>query len=408
MDWHQLHGVEDRLRKVDWDFYGYTTSNHLADLHWYPATFIPQVPAVLIQALTSEGDTVLDPFCGSGVALVESLRLGRNAIGVDCGALACFVSNVKCGIVCGDHSNLLSTVEGFVEELRANTSVSQQAELHPFRSQALTYDDLQAQLDIFLQTRPWLTEWYHRETLEDLFRLKLKIDDIDEPLVRDLLTVCFSSILRSISSQTKSWGHIADNVKPRHLQLKKVFPRFIAQLAKVRRGLEELAPHEAIKDSISFEVHNRDARNMDFMLSESIDLVLTSPPYPKMTDYALSQRLTYYWMGWDIEHSRKMEIGARRKRWQRTFDSDYLQDVDTVIQESRRVLKPNKCLCLILPLFSSVEEGRHGLITKAVGSVEAQGFSEMFKLTRTIPRKRRRHNWPSLDKEQIFIWRKER
>ena len=29
------------------------------------------------------GDTVLDPFCGSGTTMVAALRTGRNSIGVD-------------------------------------------------------------------------------------------------------------------------------------------------------------------------------------------------------------------------------------------------------------------------------------------------------------------------------------
>ena len=29
------------------------------------------------------GDTVIDPFCGSGTTLVAALRTGRNSIGVD-------------------------------------------------------------------------------------------------------------------------------------------------------------------------------------------------------------------------------------------------------------------------------------------------------------------------------------
>lgn len=37
----------------------------------------------IIPVLTNPGDTVLDPFCGSGTTLASALRLGRNAIGFD-------------------------------------------------------------------------------------------------------------------------------------------------------------------------------------------------------------------------------------------------------------------------------------------------------------------------------------
>ncbi len=39
----------------------------------YPAKFIPQLAARLIRELSSEGDTMVDPFMGSGTTAVEAL-----------------------------------------------------------------------------------------------------------------------------------------------------------------------------------------------------------------------------------------------------------------------------------------------------------------------------------------------
>jgi DNA modification methylase len=41
------------------------------------------VPSHYLLSVSKEGDIVLDPFCGSGVTVIESLKLGRKAIGVD-------------------------------------------------------------------------------------------------------------------------------------------------------------------------------------------------------------------------------------------------------------------------------------------------------------------------------------
>jgi hypothetical protein len=45
--------------------------------------------------LSSIGDTVMDPFAGSGTTLVEALRLGRNAIGIDANPLSELICRVK-------------------------------------------------------------------------------------------------------------------------------------------------------------------------------------------------------------------------------------------------------------------------------------------------------------------------
>lgn len=43
----------------------------------------PQVPRNLILKYTSEGDVILDTFCGSGTSLIEAKLLNRKAIGID-------------------------------------------------------------------------------------------------------------------------------------------------------------------------------------------------------------------------------------------------------------------------------------------------------------------------------------
>ena len=43
----------------------------------------------------SPGDTILDPFCGSGTTLVQANELGINAIGIDVSEFNSFISNLK-------------------------------------------------------------------------------------------------------------------------------------------------------------------------------------------------------------------------------------------------------------------------------------------------------------------------
>ena len=50
----------------------------------------------LISHYSTAGDIVLDPFCGGGVTVVESLKLGRRAVGVDANPLATYVTEMEC------------------------------------------------------------------------------------------------------------------------------------------------------------------------------------------------------------------------------------------------------------------------------------------------------------------------
>lgn len=61
----------------------------------YPARFSPEFARQAILAFTKPFDCVIDPFVGGGTTLVESLALGRHAIGIDVNSLAYFTSLVK-------------------------------------------------------------------------------------------------------------------------------------------------------------------------------------------------------------------------------------------------------------------------------------------------------------------------
>jgi len=59
-----------------WSFPGERARGHLAP-------FPLELPRRLIRMFTFEGETVLDPFCGSGTTLEAAYRLGRRGVGVD-------------------------------------------------------------------------------------------------------------------------------------------------------------------------------------------------------------------------------------------------------------------------------------------------------------------------------------
>lgn len=65
------------------------------DIYRYPARFSPIFVRKAIELFSQPGDTVFDPFCGGGTTIVEALRLGRRAVGLDVSSLAAFISRTK-------------------------------------------------------------------------------------------------------------------------------------------------------------------------------------------------------------------------------------------------------------------------------------------------------------------------
>jgi len=59
-----------------WNITGASTRNH-------PAPFPLELASRLVRMFSFQGDTVLDPFSGTGTTMVASLRHGRNSIGID-------------------------------------------------------------------------------------------------------------------------------------------------------------------------------------------------------------------------------------------------------------------------------------------------------------------------------------
>ena len=46
-------------------------------------SFTLELATRLVRMFSFTGDTVLDPFCGSGTTMIAALRKGRNSIGVE-------------------------------------------------------------------------------------------------------------------------------------------------------------------------------------------------------------------------------------------------------------------------------------------------------------------------------------
>jgi hypothetical protein len=80
------HTVADRLAAVDWDFRARVAHSDIEGIHPYPAKFVTELPAALLDIVPIQaGTAVFDPFCGSGATWSKAsgaafLRLGSTSI----------------------------------------------------------------------------------------------------------------------------------------------------------------------------------------------------------------------------------------------------------------------------------------------------------------------------------------
>src|SRR5207248_2369085 len=94
------------------------------------------------------------------------------------------------------------------------------------------------------------------------------------------------------------WGWVADNVIPKKLIPVNAIQRFREKVVVAIR-----VANATTSSNINGLIVRADARQLPFP-DESVDLVITSPPYLGMIDYVLANRLTYLWMNWPIDEDR--------------------------------------------------------------------------------------------------------
>jgi hypothetical protein len=252
-----------------------------------------------------------------------------------------------------------------------------------------------------------LRSWYAPGTLRHLDALSrsLRLWPPKDGF-RVIATACFSSVLRRLSSQEAHWGYVCDNVKPKQLVEKDVLAvyydrvkdflelrqRFLGLCDKrwIRRKINR--PHIATGDAGGF---------LETIDANSVDLIVTSPPYLNVTDYVNSQRLTFLWLArCQRESLRPSEIGARYKRFRKDSLTEYIQRMTFCIRQMARVLKKDKVLAFVLGQSKSHPE----CVDELARVCEAAGLHMLERLSRSISLQRTLA--PSVRDEEIMLYRK--
>jgi SAM-dependent methyltransferase len=376
---------DEQLARVDWDFVDDQSESLFSAFHWHPCRFVSQIPANLLSIFCPEGGTVLDPFCGSGTTLVEAQRLGFPSTGVDVNPVSCLISRAK--TFAHPASDIEEVVKGGFQRICGEITRK--------------LNDNSAKVPASVQFDKWYSPGVGRQ-------LRAVWDTIQatEGLEHDLLASAFSSILMSVCRETRHWGYVCDNTEPKDhrekdcvAELKHSIDLLIA--AYHRRDAYVRAHSKGEFQISAASVICSDAKNLSTILdADSIDVVLTSPPYFGVADYVKSQRLSMEWSEYDIEPLRLLEIGARSKRHRQKALLDYNNEMGRVVTEIRTVLKPGGVAIMVM----GESKARKSVVEDFKKAVKDTGLELVNELRRTISFRRRQH--PSISEECIFVFRR--
>ena len=286
-----------------------TTDRYTHYLFRFPAKFHAPILRKLIDSYSREGDTLLDPFCGSGSLLVESLLQGRSSIGVDVDPVAVLVSRAKATPIsptrlekkfaelCDAFGSIRRT-DGMYDHLMRNDFA------------APCIDRLRSTFDI--PNIPNIHHWFRNYVTIDLARLRNAILDAqlraDE---RRFFLACFASIIRNSSnadpvpvSGLEYTSHMRRLDKAgRRIDPFELFER------KVRREIRGMGQLWEQASEVSVRVRQGDAASLRHVVERgSIDTVITSPPYNLAVDYYRRHTLEMYWLGFvkSVEHRQSL------------------------------------------------------------------------------------------------------
>jgi DNA modification methylase len=210
--------------------------------------------------------TILDPFCGVGTTLMASYERGMNALGVDILPLFVFITNVKLEALKADYdmNNLKNSIKCILEA--------------KFEEPILKFPDIRFLHGIF-----------DPKVLKMLLFFKEKIAEIESKKVRNLLMLSLLSIVKDVINAKRD-GVILRRIKRMNIpdvkellreKLIKMYNDIIyrkAQIPLTLYSMENIYEPEAY----AFE---GDARELSFIEDDTIDMVVTSPPYLNRLDY---------------------------------------------------------------------------------------------------------------------------
>jgi len=363
-------------KKVDWNFEKANHSENINSIHPYPAKFIPDIPRALIQKYgLKKGTALLDPFCGSGTALVEGARAKFPSVGIDLNPIACLISKVKTTHLPKDFSKNVDMVVGLAKENLSNAET---------------------------RNIPNVDHWFKKDVQYALSAFTRAIEKFSNQTLKEHFLLALSSIIVKVSNQESDTRYAAIE---KNVSSEIVFSSFVNACERLyrikKKEILSTAPIKIINKNL-FDVKPGE-------IEFPIGLVVTSPPYPNAYEYWLYHKYRMWWLGYDPLAVKRSEIGARAHFFKKNHHTQHTfkdQMVKTFSFLNKAVIKNGK-ICFII--------GRsiiHGEIIDNGKIVESAATYCKFKcidrITRTIALNRKSFNLSHarIKEEQILVFEK--
>jgi hypothetical protein len=313
----------------------------------------------LVRHFTQPGETVLDPFCGAGVIPVEALVLRRRALACDINPWAVFITRVAA----------MAPVDLHRLEAESNRVIADagpQIELLTPDSRALkvllsTADYPRVPLPpVFQAGLTSLDQLFSRTQLGHLVVLRDRLRKVQDEQCRDLLHLAFSITLdranRMYTARGKS-SPFRGQSAPFSIRRYQVWddatelPVLELFSAACRKVLKAKADANGVLDEFVSERTLRlwqgsATRLAEMVPAESVDYVLTDPPYGRNYNYLDLSLMWNAWLGFSVgTQAYKDEIiqgGSHRKT-----QVQYRELLSKAIEEMGAALKRGRWLTLI-------------------------------------------------------------
>src|SRR3989304_7296326 len=296
--------------KEEWSFRNVgriETNAFTHSYHRYPAKFIPQIVQKLIEDFApSSRQVICDPFGGCGTTLVEAKLLGHKSIGFDINPVAKPITQTKITPI--KPKTLANHREKFLEYYENTPSVSYEHHLR-------------------------ISYWFEPQMVQELDRIYFAIKQIKNHNIRRFFLCAFSHNLKNCSR----W--LMKSIKPT-VDKNKILPNpkesFLRHLDSMIRKNKQF--HDQLEESgnskVKAAMFKRDSTKRLPRANNSVDLIITSPPYVTSYEYADLHQLSLLWYGDDKKNFKKWN------KFSKEFNISRRHFIGTSIKGTMRKTKP--------------------------------------------------------------------